>query len=215
MRFNIKSEERIIFQGDDITNGGRNPFNNKDLGLSYPELVSSYINRIYPLYDVKYFNKALWGSTVSTLRSHWNKGCLSLEPTTLSILIGINDIKNQFQMDIPINYKKLQYNYEYLLIKAKHNYPRIKIILMPPFLIPITEEQKSWLKELNDFVEMVAKLSLRYRAMYIPLNKVFKEALIYNPDPYHWTLDGIHLTPSGDALIAKYWLRGFNIYNNY
>lgn len=211
MRFSLESTENIIFQGDDITNGGRNPFNKNDLGLSYPELISSYLDDKYPNYYLRCFNKATWGSTIYTLKTHWNKNCLNLSPSILSILIGINDIKYKYQDNIPINYKKLQYNYEYLLIKAKHNYPNIKLILMPPFLIPLNEEQQKWLPDLDKFIELVISLSLRYKAVYIPLNKIFKKALLYNPNPYHWTLDGIHLTPSGDALIAKCWLSAFNI----
>jgi len=207
----LAPKETILFQGDSITDGGRNRLNKYDLGIGYPELIAMTMEEKFPHHDITYYNKAVWGDEVVNLTRRWKRDCLKLTPTIVSILVGINETKNLFELDHKTTLLDFQISYRYLLMEIKNTLPNTKIILMSPFLLPTTSDKFKWYEDLNPKIKIIENLAREFNTEYIPLDKIFIYALSQKNDPYYWTEDGVYPTPAGHALIAKYWLKIFNL----
>ena len=86
-----------MFQGDSITDSGRNKEDNgfntsRALGSGYPLLAGAALLEKYAGLDLKIYNKGISGNKVYQLAERWDKDCLDIKPDILSILIGVNDI---------------------------------------------------------------------------------------------------------------------------
>jgi acyl-CoA thioesterase I len=55
-------------------------------------------------------------------------------------------------------------------------------------------------------IEVVRKLSKQYNTILIPLNDIFAKASTVK-EPSYWSLDGVHPTMTGHALIAQSWIK--------
>src|SRR5690554_4376114 len=84
----LHNNEVVLFQGDSITDTGRNRDNGDDLGKGYAMLIASWFNAKYPEKQVKFLNRGISGNRVVNLQSRWAEDCLELQPTWVSIYIG-------------------------------------------------------------------------------------------------------------------------------
>ena len=54
--------------------------------------------------------------------------------------------------------------------------------------------------------EVVKKLAAKYKAIFVPFQTAFNNALKKAPAEY-WIWDGIHPMPAGHELMAREWLK--------
>jgi len=80
------------------------------------------------------------------------------------------------------------------------------IILLEPFVLPVTEGQQAWREDLDPRIHCVRELAREFRTLYIPLDGLFAAASAARP-PAFWAADGVHPTQAGHALIAQAWIR--------
>jgi lysophospholipase L1-like esterase len=76
---------------------------------------------------------------------------------------------------------------------------------MEPFFLPVTEEQRSWLDDLDGKREVVRSLADEFDAAFVPLHSVLTAAASGRPVA-ELAPDGVHPTPLGSRLIADAWL---------
>ena len=84
----------MLFQGDSITDCGRDRINGRPniaLGDGYVSLIAAKL-----LYEkrndkVEIYNRGLSGNRIVDLYARWKIDCLNLKPDIISILIGVND----------------------------------------------------------------------------------------------------------------------------
>jgi lysophospholipase L1-like esterase len=89
-------------------------------------------------------------------------------------------------------------------IKEKLN---AEIVICEPFVLPVTEEQKTaWREDLDPKIQAARELAREFNAVYIPFDGIFAAAAA-KADPVFWAEDGVHPTYSGHALMAENWLR--------
>ena len=81
----------ILFQGDSITDAGRDRANKFGLGKGYPNFVSGHLGAKYP-YQFQYINRGISGNRVVDLYARIKMDMINLKPDYMSILIGINDV---------------------------------------------------------------------------------------------------------------------------
>src|SRR5437016_1616161 len=86
----------VLFQGDSITDGGRNraasePNQPGALGTSYPLLVAAAALAAHPDRALRFYNRGVSGNKVPDLEQRWAGDTLELKPDVLSILVGVND----------------------------------------------------------------------------------------------------------------------------
>jgi len=53
----LKQGELVLFQGDSVTDAGRNRNDGNDLGFGYPMFIASWFSAIYPDVGVRFINR--------------------------------------------------------------------------------------------------------------------------------------------------------------
>jgi acyl-CoA thioesterase I len=194
----------VLFQGDSITDADRNYKNKTDLGTGYAYLINLWFSAMHPEKNVKFLNRGIKGDRITDLNRRWQKDCLDLKPTTVSILIGINDTLGRYFWNSATSLATFENNYRNILETTK-NTLNADIILMEPFLLT-TKDNAKMREDLDPKVESVRKLAKEYKTQLVPLDTIFEKAA-QTRDSTFWSQDGVHPTPVGHALIAQSWLR--------
>lgn len=206
MNFIFQPNDTILFQGDSITDCSRNKLSRTDLGEGYVNLINYYIETHFPQSHITCYNKGIYGNRTINLKRRWRRSTLSLSPDVLSLLVGINDTWRRYDMNLITSKEKFKDNYLYLIDKAKEANPALKLVLMSPFLLPTSNEQLEWFEDLNPKIDIIKEIAHQYGAIYISLQDTFNKQITLEKPNCYWTLDGVHPTLEGHALIAKEWL---------
>ena len=194
----------VLFQGDSITDADRDRSNPDDLGPGYPSLVAALFTALHPAVRVRWINRGLSGHRTSDLRARWQRDCLDLAPTWLSLLIGVNDTWWRYDYGEPTPPDVFEANYRALLEPVVAAGTRL--ILMEPFLLPGVPDRTSWRADLDPKIEAVRRLAAEFDAILLPLDRLFTAVARERPAA-EWMPDGVHPTAAGHALIANTWLR--------
>jgi lysophospholipase L1-like esterase len=200
----------ILFQGDSITDGNRTRNNdwNHVMGHGYQFIIASKLWYELPKNDLHFFNRGISGNTITDLAARWNEDAIALKPDILSILIGINDTERFFRGDQNFSAEQYEKNYDELLQKTKQELPNVQLVLCEPFILPVGRVKENlpvYEKELTIRSKVVKKLAAKYKAIFVPFQTAFNDALKKAPAEY-WIWDGIHPMPAGHELMAREWL---------
>jgi acyl-CoA thioesterase-1 len=200
----ILSDQTVLFQGNSITDAGRNPWEPQDLGTGYVMIVAQKFFTENPELNVTFLNRGISGNRIRDLRERWRRDCLDLKPEIVSIMIGVNDTLGALFWGEPISIEDFVKDYTYILSLTQKNL-NPQIVLMEPFILPFPEETKSLRYNLNSRIKVVRKLAEEFNTELIQLNSIFSAAS-KEKKPEFWSTDGVHPTPAGHALIADSWL---------
>lgn len=140
---------RVLFQGDSITDMGRDRGDIRNMGSGYPLFVASNFRAARPNFDIDFFDLGISGDRVRDLRARWQSDCLDLRPDVLSVLIGINDTWRRYDSSDPSDTEEFERVYRSLLEDARRENPSLKIIIMEPFVLHVSEERASWREDLD------------------------------------------------------------------
>ncbi|GGD84272.1 SGNH/GDSL hydrolase family protein [Paenibacillus nasutitermitis] len=194
----------VLFQGDSITDAGRNREDGNSLGSGYANLATALFTSKYPQKQVRFLNRGIGGDRVVDLERRWQQDCLDLKPTWLSVYIGINDTWRRYDRGIPMSTEEYITTYRKLITQAKDQL-NVNLILVEPFVLPVNDAQKSWREDLDPKIQAVRELAGEFKALYVPLDGLFAQASTQT-GPAYWAPDGVHPSPAGSALIAQAWL---------
>ncbi|UUZ83484.1 SGNH/GDSL hydrolase family protein [Paenibacillus sp. P26] len=200
----IEDQAVVLFQGDSITDCGRNREMGTDLGKGYALMATALFSSRYPEKQVKFINRGIGGNRVKDLEKRWQEDCIALRPTWVSIYIGINDTWRRFDRDDPTSVEAFAEGYRRLIVRTKEELDA-KLILVEPFVLPVPEDRKRWREDLDPKIQAVRELAREFQTLYVPLDGLFAQASTQTP-PDYWAPDGVHPSPAGHALIAKAWL---------
>lgn len=200
----IEDNAIVLFQGDSITDAGRNREEKEDLGYGYAMMTTAWFSALYPEKKVKFLNRGISGNRVEDLQKRWQEDCLDLKPTWVSILIGINDCWRRYDSNDPTSVEKYKNKYRDILNQIKENLDA-KIIICEPFVLSVPDDRKQWREDLDPKINAVRELAREFNALYVPLDGIFAQVSITR-NPGFWAEDGVHPTPAGHAVIAKAWL---------
>lgn len=195
----------VLFQGDSITDGGRDRANPADLGFGYATFAAAWFQALYPEKQVRFLNCGVGGDRVKDLAARWQEDCLDLQPTWISLLIGINDTWRRYDNDDATSARDYEAIYRSLLDSARA-VSSARLILCEPFVLPIPADRASWREDLDPKIAIVRKLAREYSAVYVPFDGLFAQAATQR-EPAFWAADGVHPTAPGHALMAQAWLR--------
>jgi len=208
----FKDGTRLLFQGDSITDmkWGRNQKDrNHYLGHSYVFLLASRLGVDMAKTKLEFFNRGVSGNKVSDLRKRWQKDVIEVNPDWLTVLIGVNDVSQGRGQ--PIDLEKWEDDYRHILSESRRANPKIKIVLMDPFVLRVNrlssdQQWEYWRGEIEKLGKIVGRLAKDFNAIHIQTQKVFDQAAI-QASPQHWIWDGVHPLPQGHELIARNWLQ--------
>jgi lysophospholipase L1-like esterase len=201
----------ILFQGDSITDAGRNRedtnCNNPGaLGSGYSMLAGAAMLEKYSNLDLKIYNKGISGNKVYQLAERWDKDCLDLKPDILSILIGVNDFWHKLTGDYYGTVDVYSKDLIALLERTKKALPEVKLIIGEPYAVPgVAAVNEKWYPEFYGYQKAAREIAEKFKAAFIPYQKIYDEAQKQAPGSY-WTPDGVHPSLAGAQLMATAWL---------
>jgi len=200
----IDPNDRILFTGDSITDCGRVREDAQHLGFGYAALTAAHLQARLASPQLKIFNRGIGGNRVCDLLQRVEPDLLALQPTVVSILIGINDTWRRYDGGNVTEAAAFERDYRAVLEKiARHL--KARVVLLEPFLLHVPEDRHAWREDLNPKIDVVRKLAVEFGAELLPLDGLFAQAATQAP-PAYWAGDGVHPSAAGHALIAETWL---------
>lgn len=206
----------ILFQGDSITDVGRDRENCIHNGRGYAHLVQAQLGYEKPFVYTCY-NRGISGNRVVDLYARIKKDMINLKPDYMSILIGINDVWHEYTSQNGVDAQKYEMVYDLLIRELKAALPNLKLMLLEPFVLPgsateNTEEHPDRWEYFSAQCKLrqqaVRRLAHKYDLVFVPLQQEFNRVHENAPEGY-WLGDGVHPTPAGHELIKRSWLKGF------
>ena len=194
----------VLFQGDSITDCGRDRQNGNDMGRGYALMASAWFSALNPEKDVTFLNRGIGGDVVTDLKARWQGDCIDLKPTWVSVLVGINDTGRRYSRNEPTTAEQYEADYRGLLERVRDELGA-RLILCEPFLLPSMPERVAWREDLDPKIESVHRLAAEFDALLVPLDQLFEDACTRR-EACGWSEDGVHPFAAGHALIAQAWL---------
>jgi len=201
----LKPGDRILFQGDSITDCNRNRELEDNLGRGYALMASGMLAALHPELAPTCLNRGISGNRTGDLLERWEDDCLALKPDVLSLLIGINDVWRRYDRNLPTSAEEFEHNYRVLLSRTREALPEVRLILLEPFVLPVPDDRRKWREDLDPKIAIARQLAAENDALYVPLDGIFAAAATRQP-PAYWAEDGVHPSPAGHGLIARSWL---------
>ena len=210
----LRQDDIILFQGDSITDAGRNRDdkgmnNSRALGSGYAFLAGAKLLHDHASKNLKIYNRGISGNKVYQLAERWDEDCLELKPTVLSILIGVNDFWHMVNGKYDGTIETYRDDFKALLQRTKQEFPDIKLIIGEPFAVPgIKAVDGNWFPRFKEYQSAARELAGQFNAAFIPYQSVFDQAAKKAPTVY-WTHDGVHPSLPGSQLMAEAMLANF------
>lgn len=193
---------KILFQGDSITDAGRDKRNYHDLGAGYPRYAAEHIRAALPDTDFEFINFGISGNRTCQLFDRLYPDAIAFQPDVISILIGINDIWHRHDANrIATTDAQIALNYRCILERLKRE-TNAKIVMLSPYVLDAVD--KDYIREdLKTVLPIVRELACEFADVFIPLDLHFEEALKTQPEPLYYSADGVHPNDNGRAFIGK------------
>lgn len=186
----------VVFVGDSITDCGRRT-DPEGLGTGYVRILAGLI-------DEPVVNAGMSGDRAVDLRRRWSTDVIAHAPDMLTVYVGINDTWRRYDSGDPTTAEDFERDYRAMLQSAV-DLAAPRLILIEPFVAPVTHEQRFWHEDLDPKRSVVAALAAEFDAAFVPLQRLVTAA-IQNRDAADVAADGVHPTPFGHRLIADAWL---------
>lgn len=210
-KISIEKNDIILFQGDSITDWGRDhaktiPNDTGSLGTGYVLLASGQLLIKHPENNLQIYNKGISGNKVYQLAERWDTDALNLKPSILSIHIGVNDFWHTLSNGYTGTIETYIADYHTLLDRTKKALPNVKLVICEPFAVKgVKAVDDRWYPTFDLFRKAAKDIANEYNAAFVPYQAAFDKALELAPGNY-WTLDGVHPSIAGEALMAKTWM---------
>jgi lysophospholipase L1-like esterase len=193
---------KILFIGDSVTDCDRVREDLYDTGSGYvKKLVDAHFA------DDLIINKGISGDRIGNLEDRWQEDVMDLQPSVLTILIGVNDTWRRYDDNDPTSAEDFTNRYRALIQKTQAAFP-VKIILCEPFILAVRDEMKEWRTDLEEKIAGIKSLANEFNLPFVAYDQKFAELV-----PVHGmgalAEDGIHPTDFGHQVMADLWLETF------
>jgi len=198
----VKPGQTIVAIGDSIAEAG-----------GYLSMCDTFLAERYPdLRLPKIINAGKGGQKAEDLVPRFQRDVVDKKPDLVAISIGINDVWGR--LGAPHDEKILAaYTQNLLSMVDIAQKAGIKVLLLTPTVIQ--EDPKSeGNRRLSMYVEAEKQIAGEKKCELVDLHQMFLDALQKKPDdgsPTWLTVDGVHMRPLGDAIMAVGLLRGLGV----
>ena len=193
---------KILFQGDSITDAGRDKRNYHDMGKGYPKYASRLIAEAHADTEFEFINFGIGGNRTCQLFDRIYLDAIAFQPDVISILIGINDIWHRYNKEsIATTDEQIALNYRCILERIKKE-TNAKIMILAPYVLDC-DDKDAMREDLKTVLPIIRKLADEYADVYVPLDEYFAEAIKTQPEPKFYSADGVHPNENGSAFIGK------------
>ena len=198
---------KIIFFGDSITQAGVNKG-------GYIDRVQSFINQRSLQQKYELAGAGIGGNKVYDLYLRMEDDVLAKNPQTVVIYVGINDVWHKTSSGTGTDLDK--YEKFYVAIIKKLQAKNIKVAVCTPTVIGEKKDNANPQdKDLNTYSDVIRRLAVTYNCVLIDLRKAFSSYEqannTDNKESGLLTSDRVHLTDSGNQLVADEMIKGLAI----
>ncbi|MCI7099570.1 MAG: GDSL-type esterase/lipase family protein [Lachnospiraceae bacterium] len=205
----------LLFAGDSITDADHLWEPGPDgLGHGYVHMVSEMLKTgktgnagsAGNVGDFAYriINSGYNGYRAEDLLRRWNRICLGKQPDLVTLLVGVNEAGAAME-GMVTEPEVFERTYERLITEVLHN-TRADMILMEPFLFRYPAYLITWRKYFDPLLPVIARLADKYSLPFIRLDGPLNE-LADRLGVDQVTVDGIHLTETGNRFLAEQWIQ--------
>jgi len=202
MTITLPTEGTALFIGDSITDCRHLEPDAAPLGVGFVRDIAAELADRAP--GIAVLNTGISGNRVPDLEHRWNVDCLALRPAVLTILIGINDTWRRYDNDDPTSVDAFEAGYRRLLVRVR-DVLGCPVVLMEPFLIPLSAGQRRWREDLDPKIDAVRRLAGEFSAVLLPTDRIMAGAA-ERLGAAAVAYDGVHPTPVGHRVLADTWL---------
>ncbi len=208
--------KRIVFQGDSITDCGRNREDFYGMGNGYPNLVKASLGMDHPN-EYEFINRGISGNRIVDLYARIKLDFINLKPDYASIFIGVNDAWHEISHSNGVDTEKFEKIYTMLIDEVKAACPEMKIMIIAPYVLEgaatcntdeIPDRLERFRKDVAEKATVAKRIAEKYDFPLIELQPVFDEAC-KKALPEYWAADGVHPTACGHEIIKRLWLEAF------
>jgi lysophospholipase L1-like esterase len=191
--------QRLVFAGDSITDAGRDRSDGRSLGDGYVAMIAEELTAQGA--DATVINRGIAGDRAVDLERRWDDEVLAEHPDVLTVYVGVNDMWRRFDSDDPTSAEAFEATYRRLLRSVRPE----SLLLIEPYFVPVRDEQRAWLDDLDAKRAVVARLAGETGARLVPLHDAMTRAAA-ELGTEAVVPDGVHPTPTGSRIIAEAWL---------
>ena len=173
---------KILFQGDSVTDAGRDRSNPADMGEGYPRYASAMIQDSYPDGEFEFVNLGISGNRTEHLVERLDTDFIEVQPDIVSIMIGINDVWHHYAFECTeTTDEQFESNYRTVLEAIKSR-TTARILLIQPFLLETVDPAKQELcEELARKQAIIQRLADEYADAYLPLDEILHQEVNAEP----------------------------------
>ena len=195
---------KILFQGDSVTDAGRDRSDPHDMGNGYPRFASAMIQDSFPDTEFEFVNLGISGNRTEHLVERMEADFMEIQPDIVSILIGVNDVWHHYSHGIETSDEQFEKNYRVVLDALKTR-TSARILMIQPFLLETVDPAKqAYTEELARKQAIVKHLADEYADAYLPLDEILHRET--EEEPAYYAADGVHPTPDGACYIGEAYL---------
>ena len=210
----FKANQTLLFIGDSITDCGReHPVGQRrlcSLGEGYVSFVDSILGAVIPETPISVLNVGIRGNRVTDLAARWQSDVLDLEPNWLSVMVGINDVCQQFDTEpCAEQVEPEQYESVYRSVLAKTRPQLDGLVLMTPYFLE-TNRKDLMREKMDAYGAITKKLAVEFDAISVDTQLAFDHYLRHQPTESLCT-DRIHPNGVGHMIIARAFLSAVGV----
>ncbi len=193
------SKIRVLFQGDSITDAGRNRLSRHSLA-GYAKKTAAILEDKHPdKYD--FFNRGVSGNRTKNLLARYRRHFVRMRPNVVTVMIGINDVWRKYDRNDPTSPEQYEANLIKLLTGIKQD-TGAKIVVMSPYLTSGTTGKWNVMRgDVDIFINVCEKVAMQYADKYINTDGPMNEANDVYPHE-QISADGVHPAEKGQEVLA-------------
>ncbi len=196
------TKQRILFDGDSITDAGRDRNDFDSYGYGYVALVVKHLQSQYANLELQFINRGVGGDTTRNMLERFDRDIVAHKPNWVSIAIGVNDVWRFFdpEPNDAVSLEEFEVNYRKLLEPLQQ---KSGLILVSPFLIE-PNRQDPFRARVDQYAAVVKRLALEFEAVFVPFQEAFDASSL---EPSAFSDDRVHPNETASQLMAQTFLR--------
>lgn len=196
-------KKKIVFFGDSITQAGVNPG-------GYIDVIRKKIETRKKSDQYELIGAGIGGNKVYDLYLRMEDDVLAHKPDIVVVYVGINDVWHKTSHGTGTDMDKFEKFYKAIIRKLQA--VGIQVALCTPTVIgELKDNANQQDRDLNSYSEVIRKLAEAYKCKLIDLRMVFQSYIQSNNkdniESGLLTTDRVHLTASGNNLVAEEMMR--------
>lgn len=191
---------KILFQGDSVTDAGRDRNDYHDLGAGYVKFAAAMIEDAFRDAELEFINLGISANRTSHLVERLQSDFIDIAPDLVILLIGVNDVWHHYDAkNVQTTAEQFESNLRTVLDGIRQT--GAKLVMLEPYMMYGSDKDFMY-EELDEKIRIERALAHEYADAYVPLHALFAAETVNKPYT-DFSPDGVHPNAEGSAFIAQ------------